>query len=204
MSDKLVRDELLRSHRFQKLSGDTPKLLFLVLLLTSDHFSNAEYNTTVISAAMGRPLTEEAIATLLSELFERDLVRPYTVGDAQYVHIPRSRQRIRYLHGKHPRPPASLEDKSFKELAAKVGLKSDSSQTQVGRREEKRSEENQGTEKPAKVDKSVDKSPGKWWDTVETIRQKAYSLGLKDNPGETRDSLYRRVRAQLDAAKEKP
>ncbi len=198
MTDKVVRDELLRSHRFQRLSGDTPKLLFLVLLLSSDNLSNAEYNTTVISAAMGRPITEEAAATLLMELSDRDLVRPYLFEGAQYVHIPRSRQRIRYLHGKHPRPPKKMEDKQISDLIIKVGLKSDPGQAQDGpfAPEEKRSSAvyKQGSSAAAAVDNSA-----KWWNSLGSIVAKGREVGIESLPGESRDSLYRRVTAALKA-----
>lgn len=132
MSDKLIRDELLRSHRYVSVSNDTTKLLFLHLTLASDSLSNAEATTTALSIVMGRQITEIAAATLLAELADHDLVRIYEANGKRYVHIPRSRQRIRYLSGKHPRPPVGVEDSEIKELIAKVGLKSDRGQTQVG------------------------------------------------------------------------
>lgn len=198
MSDKLIRDELLRSHRFQRLSGDTPKLLFLVLLLSSDSLSNAEYNTTVISAGMGRTITEEAAATLLMELADRDLVRPYLQDGCQYVHIPRSRQRIRYLHSKHPRPPAEVEDKEIKELIAKVGLKSDHHRLKTA--EEKRSSAN--AMKGSTVATPVDNSSGPWWKTLESIVETGAKVGVIAAPGESRNALYERVKSALkDKAK---
>ena len=203
MSDKLVRDEILRSHRYQSLSTDTAKLLFLHLLLSSDNLSNAEATTTSIGIVMGRPFLDEALATLLSEMADRDLVRIYVEDGKRYVHIPRSRQRIRYLSGKHPRPPRNVEDKEISELIAKVGLKSDRGQSQVGpfSPEEKRSEEKKPKETPHR--QNVDKSVDKWWSTLDLITQKAKSLGLTPAPGESKDSLYRRIRANLNEAKEK-
>lgn len=193
MSDKLVRDEILRSHRYQSLSSDTAKLLFLHLLLSSDNLSNAEATTTSIGIMMGRAFQEEAVAVLVSEIADRDLVRIYTVDGKRYVHIPRSRQRIRYLNGKHPRPPQNIEDKEIIELIAKVGLKSD--QSYQKRREEKRSIEiqTQGDPKARSGDKSVDK----WWSTLDLITEKAKSVGINPAPGESKDSLYRRIRAKL-------
>jgi hypothetical protein len=133
MSDKLLRDEILRSHRYQSISNDTAKLLFLHLVLSSDGLSNAEGTTTALSLIMRRDISEDSAASLLGELHDRDLIRIYYVLDKRYVHIPRSRQRIRYIKGKHPRPPVEVEDNEIKELLEKVGLKSDLSLTQVGR-----------------------------------------------------------------------
>ena len=199
MSDKLVRDEILRSHRYQSLSSDTAKLLFLHLLLSSDNLSNAEATTTSIGIMMGRAFQEEAVAVLVSEIADRDLVRIYTVDGKRYVHIPRSRQRIRYLNGKHPRPPQNIEDKEIIELIAKVGLKSD--QSYQKRREEKRSIEIQPQGEPKS--RSVDNSGDKWWSTLDLITQKAKTVGLTPAPGESKDSLYQRIRSKLQEEKTK-
>lgn len=133
LSDKLVRDELLRSHRYQSLSGDTPKLVFIHLLLSSDSLSNAEATSTALSLLLKREVSEEATATILAELADHDLVRTYEVDGKRYAHIPRSRQRIRYLHGRHPRPPAGIEDIGISALIAKVGLRTDPGRAQAGR-----------------------------------------------------------------------
>lgn len=157
MTDKIVRDEVLRSHRYVTLSSDTVKLLFFHMLLTSDHLSNCEATTTALSLAMGRIIDAEASAQLLSELADKDLVRLYEVDGKRYAHIPRSRQRIRYLNGKHPRPPSNIEDNEIKELISKVGLQSDHSPSTVRRSEEKRREEKKI--KPSRVPRSNSKTP---------------------------------------------
>ena len=133
MPDKLVRDELLRSHRFQSLHSDTTKLVFLLLLLSSDALSNAEATTTAFSLLLKREVSEAASATMLAELADHDLVRIYEDDDKRYVHIPRSRQRLRYLKGKHPRPPVEIEDNGIRELLKKVGLKTDPGQAHAKR-----------------------------------------------------------------------
>jgi hypothetical protein len=132
LSDKLIRDEILRSHRYVSLSSDTTKLTFFHLLLSSDSLSNSEATATALSIMMGRVVTEAATATILAELADHDLVRIYEADGKRYVHIPRSRQRIRYLRGKHPRPPTEIEDNEIKDLIAEVGLRSDRGQSQVG------------------------------------------------------------------------
>jgi hypothetical protein len=81
---------------------------------------------------MGRAISEIASAALLAELVDHELIRIYQVDGKRYAHIPRSRQRLRYLKGKHPRPPVEVEDKEITELIRKVGLKSDLGQAQVG------------------------------------------------------------------------
>lgn len=134
MPDKLVRDELLRSHRYQSLHSDTTKLVFVHLLLASDNLSNAEATTTALSLLLKREVSEQAAAQMLTELGDHDLVRVYEDEGKRYVHIPRSRQRLRYVRGKHPRPPSHIEDNQIKELVKKVGLKTDPGQAQDRRK----------------------------------------------------------------------
>lgn len=182
MADKLLRDELLRSHRYQSVSNDTAKLLFVHLTLSSDSLSNAEATTTALSIIMGRTITEEASATLLAELADRDLIRVYQADGKRYVHIPRSRQRIRYLRGKHPRPPKSIEDKEITELIEQVGLKSDRGQTEVTRSvavavamQSSTDELSTGPHEP--------ETPAKTWSQHWKSRAKA--LGINARPGES-------------------
>ncbi len=207
MPDKLMRDELLRSHRYQRLSNDTAKLMFVHLVLSSDSLSNAEATTTALSLMMARTVVEEAAATILGELADKDLVRIYEADGKRYVHIPRSRQRMRYLKGKHPRPPANLEDYEITELIQKVRLTSDRGQTQdarseveVKRSEEKRSDVVLGR---TVVHKSVHKSKisepepalatnGVGW--TEHWKAKGKSLGIVQNQTETDSKYCDRVR----------
>lgn len=148
MSDKILRDELLRSHRYRTLSSDTARLLFIHLVLCADSLGNCEATTTALGDAMGRSVDESTAAKWLSELADSDIIRVYESGGKRYVHIPRFRQRLRYPKGKHPRPPANIECSEIRELAEKVRPESDRSQTTVGPRsdEVKRSEVKRGEE----------------------------------------------------------
>lgn len=202
MSDKLIRDELLRSHRYQTLSGDTPKLMFLHLFLSSDHYSNAEATTTALSIIMCRTVTEEAAATILSELQDKDLCRIYLDSDGKrYVHIPRSRQRIRYKKRAHPAPPVHIEDHAIKALEEKVGRNPPNPR-------QKRSVvavTAKGTTpepEPNSGDSLGINPQGPWWKTMESLKAKGLSVGILGAPGETRDSLYKRISAKLKSAKE--
>jgi hypothetical protein len=141
MPDRLIRDELLRSHRYRTLSSDTARLLFVHLLLSADALGNMEADSLVVGDALRRPVDEVASAKLLTELADADLVRLYESGGKRYLHIPRFRQRIRYIKRVHPRPPASIEDPEINELLKKVRCEPGDSQVQVARSEEKRSKE---------------------------------------------------------------
>lgn len=131
MPDRVIRDELMRSHRYRTLSSDTVRLLFFHLLLTVDSLGNGEATSTAVGDAMQRALDEPTAAKLLSELADAGLIRLYLVGGKPYLHIPRFRQRLRYVKGKHPRPPPEIECSEISVLCAKVRLQSDHSQTTV-------------------------------------------------------------------------
>lgn len=205
MPDKIVRDELLRSHRYVSVSNDTAKLLFVHLLLSSDNLGNAEATPTAINIAMGRVLSEEAQGAMLAELHDRDLVRLYQVEGKRYVHIPRQRQRMRYLNGKHPRPPESLEDRNIKELLSKVGPTTGEGQTVTARSEVLGSEVKRSDVRkavaPTPSDKPVEnpsasasnghkaQTPfGKFW------HDKAKELGIQPQRGESDRDFINRVR----------
>ena len=140
MPDRVIRDELMRSPRYRKLSSDTARLLFIHILLTVDSLGNAEASLISIGDMLRRHLDDAPAAKLLSELADADLVRLYEVDGKPYLHVPRFRQRLRYLNGKHPRPPKSIECKEINALLSKVRPESDCSLSTVGRSEEKRSE----------------------------------------------------------------
>lgn len=194
MSDKLMRDELLRSHRYQSLSSDTAKLLFIHLFLSTDHFSNVEVNSTIISIIMKRDFSDDACATLLTELSDKDLLRLYTADGKTYAHFPRARQRLRFQHGKFPRPPANIEDNEINEFAAKVSRESDGRLSEV---------EGEGNALPKPKRAPVDKSVNKWWASAETMAKKGAEFGLTSPPGESRDAFYQRIRIAILKSKKK-
>lgn len=193
MGDKLMRDEMLRSHRYQSTSNDTTKLLFVHLVLSSDSLSNAEATTTALSIIMGRAISEEAASTMLDELAGKDLLRPYIVDGKRYVHIPRSRQRIRYLHGKHPRPPPSIEDKEIRALIAKVGLKSDRGQVQDARSEAVAVAVLKKSSSVEPVDNSAQQSTDNAVTWAEHWKAKGKALGIESKPGESTRAYCDRV-----------
>jgi len=180
MPDRIVRDELLRSHRYRTLSSDTSRLLFMHLLLSVDSFGNAEANNTAISDAVHRPLDDATVAKLLGELSDADLIRLYQIDEKAYLHIPRFRQRLRYLNTKHPRPPESVECKEINRMLEKVRPKSGEvlpKSVEVKRSEVKRSEAKHLPRPP--VDNST--AP-----TIKTVLNKLAVKGEKPN-GLSRD-----------------
>jgi hypothetical protein len=175
--DRIIRDEIRRSHRFVHLPSDTHRVLFYHLVLDADDFGNAEATTTALALIMARPVSEELAASWLSTLADVDLVRLYEFDGKRYAHIPRFRQRLRSNRGKHPLPPSSIECREMKVLRQKVGQTSVMSRTDVGhllteknlgRIEGKGSEGKRSEVKPrlqspssdAEKSKPVDKSQG--------------------------------------------
>lgn len=210
MPDRIIRDELLRSHRYRTLSSDTLRLLFLHLLLAVDNFGNCEANTIITGDVLGRPIDETEGAVLLAELADKDLIRLYWVDEKSYLHIPRFRQRMRYLNSKHPRPPENIECKEINKMLEKVRPKSGEAATksaEVKRSEEKRSEvvlpqvvvTPTVTRATPPAEPEGDKSPAKgntgkqWWRSEEGIAAKAKELCEQARPGETFVDLKRRL-----------
>jgi hypothetical protein len=138
--DRIIRDEIRRSHRFVHLPSDTHRVLFYHLVLDADDFGNAEATTTNLSLIMARPVSEELAASWLSTLADVDLIRIYEFDGKRYVHLPRFRQRLRSRRGKHPQAPPSIECNEMKMLRQNVGHMPDVRRTDVGHLPPKRSE----------------------------------------------------------------
>jgi len=145
MPDRIIRDELLTSERYWSVS-DESRLLYIHLLLCAD--DTARYTGQNFSLRTkcfaGRAMEAERMECLLAELVSRDLIRLYEVASERFVFIPRYRQRLRFTNSRFPAPPFEVSDLSLEKSdlrQTQVGLKTDSSQTQDRRGEEKRREE---------------------------------------------------------------
>lgn len=207
MPDRIVRDELLRSHRYVTLSSDTSRLLFIHLVLSADSLGNAEATTTSLGIIMGRPVDAETASKWLTELADVDLIRVYEAQGKRYVHIPRFRQRLRYLHGKHPRPPENIECNELKDLLQKVGLQSDHSRTtvrpqsaEVKRSEVKRSEEKKDLDlNHLTRDEPVDKSQTEMKDQKRFIDKRQESAILESTARARTAKVLERLRSKMKA-----
>jgi hypothetical protein len=138
-----VRDELLTSERYWKVSPEA-RCLFVGILLSADdtaRFTGA--NFALRTKCMAGTVDSERIERLLTELVDVDLVRAYMVKDARYLFVPRFRQRLRFEKSKYPEPPKQISDLTEKKTDAsqtQAVPKTDSRQSQDGRSEEKRRE----------------------------------------------------------------
>jgi len=151
MPDRIIRDEALKSDALLGLKRNTHRLAFIACVLEADDLGNFEAGPGALWRLWRDwlTLTDRAqVAEIMSALCDADLVRMYDVDNKRYAHVPKFRQRLRYINGKHPRPPDPVECKEIKELVreksahgpTKVGPVTVYSQTAVDRSEVKRSE----------------------------------------------------------------
>ena len=110
MSDRVIRDELMRSRRFRRLPTDTHRILFIYLCLSADPFGNLECEPEDVCAMLARPLSDDDAIALRDALKAADLIRPYSAEGRDLWHIPRYRQRLKFSTGRLPRPPKAIED----------------------------------------------------------------------------------------------
>jgi hypothetical protein len=226
MPDRIIRDELLESPRFLSLKDNADRLAYIALLLSADDLGNFDgdlFRLVRLWRDFGIA-TRELAAKTLSELTDADLVRVYQVDGKSYVHLPRFRQRLRYVNGKFPRPPEHIDTCKINALQekrqTKVRPQSGLSQAQDGRSEEKRSEVKRSKPHAREVvpvdnfanrqqtpdgDKSPKDKPetlsatGQWWKTNDGIAAKAREVGLQARPGKSFADLKDDVFAYIHA-----
>lgn len=147
MPSRIIREKLLDSERYWSLSSDTARMLFTHIVLVADDLGNAEAGPGFVRRRLlGGTGTDEAIAKLLGELADVDLVRIYHVGGKRFAHVPRFRQRVRSVIRSNPRPPRETECEEIQPLADKLSgncpPNDSESRTNDGLSEVKRSEAN--------------------------------------------------------------
>jgi hypothetical protein len=150
MPDRVLRAAIHSSDRFLGLPDHTCRLCYLACISAADDLGNFQAshgNLKRLWRDYG-PNDQAEIDRVKTELGNADLVRWYelSTGNAQklstgrFGHIPRWRQRVRYLKRANPRPPADTEDIEInEELQKKTGEsqsnarpKSDQSQASAG------------------------------------------------------------------------
>lgn len=108
MPSRMIREGVLDSDKYARIS-DAARLLFFHLMLLADDFGCVS-----VSAAFLRRRcfydspSDERIARLICELVDVDLIRTYEVDRACFAFIPRFRQRLYLSKLKHPMPAESL------------------------------------------------------------------------------------------------
>lgn len=119
MPDRIIRDELLESERWLSLKDNADRLAYLALLLRADNLGNysAEPLRLVRLWRDFGIANTALVAKTLTELLDHDLVRLYdgpeklsTGEPTKYLHIPRFRQRLRYLKNVFPLSPWTTDE----------------------------------------------------------------------------------------------
>lgn len=102
MPDRILRDELLESDRWLGLPDNTCRLAFVCLIPKGDALGNMEGSPAKLLRLWRDPLAfngaaEDEVSRIVRELTKADLVRPYEHAGQALLHIPRYRQRLRYM-----------------------------------------------------------------------------------------------------------
>jgi len=117
MPNRMIRDGLLTSWRYERLSSDG-KLFFYHVMLCADDLGCIELGPTYLRRrVLFSQDSDERIAKLISELADVDLLRPYQTNRTCYGFIPNFRQRVQVKYAKYPLPPEALysDDEDAKE-----------------------------------------------------------------------------------------
>lgn len=113
MPDRILRDELLNSDRFLALKRNTHRLAFVCLLLTCDSLGNLEATDGQLWRLWREPLALQervVIPEILGALVDVDLIRVYEADGKRYIHVPRTRFRLRFLTRICPLSPWTTEE----------------------------------------------------------------------------------------------
>lgn len=160
MPNRMLRADLLDSERYWDCSAEARCLYISILLCADDTARCPASNYFLRTRCLANTVPASRIPKLVSELADQDLIRLYQCGDAQYLFVPRFRQRLRYVHSRHPAPPNSISDLPLEKTVSSLTqdrLKTAEVEVEVSlkRREV---EVNRATSKP--VDKSSVKTVG--------------------------------------------
>lgn len=108
MPNRMIRDGLLTSWRYERLSSDG-KLFFFHVLLCADDLGCIELGPTYLRRrVLFSQDSDERISKLINELSDVDLLRPYQVKMTCYGFIPNFGQRLQVKYAKYPLPSESL------------------------------------------------------------------------------------------------
>lgn len=129
----MVREGLLHSDRWLGLPDNTARVCFVACLLNGDDRGNMEASSGRLVRLwrdFGVDSTAKANSTL-QLLCDCDLVRCYDVGSKRYIHIPRFRQRLRYIKNACPPSPWCNAVTKQQDSQKKDGPQTGESQTPV-------------------------------------------------------------------------
>jgi hypothetical protein len=134
MPTRMIRADLLESERYWRCTAEA-RCLYISILLSADDTARCQGSEYFLrTRCLANSVPASRIPKLLAELVDEDLIRLYQCGGAQYVFIPRFRQRLRYVNSKHPAPPIEINDMLEKKSGpsqSQDGLKTARSEVEV-------------------------------------------------------------------------
>ena len=110
MPTRMIRSDLLESERYWNCSAEA-RCLYVSILLSADDTARclgSEY--FLRTRCLANTVPASRIPKLVAELVDEDLIRLYQCGGAQFIFVPRFKQRLRYVNSKHPAPPNEIND----------------------------------------------------------------------------------------------
>lgn len=207
MSNRVIREALLESDAWVRLSGNDRRLAFVACLLKADDYGNfpASPERLMRQWRIFGVETVEHATEIMTELGSADLIRWYTANGKRYGHVPQFRQRIRQLKLTCPRPPEAIECNEIKQLIQ--NLSAIGSAMRPNRIESNQNQKKQlGSSKQNSTRQPVDnfsKQPQPVDNFTRTqqdrARRLAELLGISRLPLDTDQSFADRVQAALDA-----
>src|SRR6266702_1180402 len=107
MPDRLIRCGILESEAYLDLKDNADRVCFYVLLLRCDSLGNFPAGPRRLIEGWRHAGIDgrEKVAQVLTALADVDLVRLYSVERKPYLHIPRFRQKVRWLGHVWPLSP---------------------------------------------------------------------------------------------------
>ena len=110
MPTRMIRAELLDSERYWNCSAEA-RCLYISILLCADDTARCQGSEYYLrTRCLANSVPASRIPKLITELVDEDLIRLYQCGGAQYVFVPRFRQRLRYVNSRYPAPPSGISD----------------------------------------------------------------------------------------------
>ena len=110
MPNRMIRGDLLDSERYWNCSAEA-RCLYISILLCADDTARCQGSEYFLrTRCLANTVPASRIPKLVSELVDEDLIRLYQCGTAQYIFVPRFKQRLRYVNSRHPAPPNEIND----------------------------------------------------------------------------------------------
>lgn len=110
MPTRMIRADLLESERYWNCSAEA-RCLYISILLSADDTARCQGSEYFLrTRCLANTVPASRIPKLVAELVDEDLIRLYPCGGAQFIFVPRFKQRLRYVNSRYPAPPSGISD----------------------------------------------------------------------------------------------